>query len=243
MLSAGMLVSSQVCGLVGMMYTSLNLNPDRVITPAIPTSGMHTGAAARMATSPLASDIAAGAEAFGASGGAPRTPSATSVSNAELPTAQQAGQDGAADGAAGSSAGRSTPAQQGYGQQGLGPASPPASQSSIAGAPSSAAVQEGSGTRAAGVSQCHAAAQSYNMMSQLLILVVVTEMALDRIVVVHQLGRVLLATAKAADTRAYYAMPDTFVGCCSARLDGRPPHCVSGPHPRSGPRVCRGWQR
>lgn len=106
--------------------------------------GMHTGAAARMAASPLASDIAAGAEAFGAAAGSLQTPSATSLSAAEQSAAQPAGQGSTADGAAGASAGRGTP------QQGLGPALLAASQSSIAGAPSNAAVQEGSGTKAAG---------------------------------------------------------------------------------------------
>lgn len=118
---------------------------------------MHTGAAARMTASPLASDIAAGAETFG---NPLRTPSATSVSNADASTAQQAASDGTLDRAAGASPGRGTP-QPGPGQHSLGMPSPAASQSSVTNAPSSAA--EGSGTRAA--SAQHAALRDGHMLS------------------------------------------------------------------------------
>jgi hypothetical protein len=103
--------------------------------------GMHTGAAARMTASPLASDIAAGSEAFS---NPMRTLSATSVSNGDAPTAQPAAP---LDRAAGATPGRGTP-QQGPGQHTLGMQSPTASQSSMSNAQSSA-LQEGSGTRAA----------------------------------------------------------------------------------------------
>ena len=106
-----------------------------------PAVGMHTGAAARMTASPLASDIANGADAFS---NPLRTLSATSGSNADAPTAQPAG---ASDRAAGVNPGRGTP-QQGPGQHGLGMQSPTASQSSMSNAQTSA-LQEGSGTRAA----------------------------------------------------------------------------------------------
>ena len=104
-------------------------------------AGMHTGAAARMTASPLASDIAAGGEAFS---NPMRTLSATSVSNGDAPTAQPAAP---LDRGSGATLGRGTP-QQGPGQHSLGMQSPTASQSSMSNAQSSA-LQEGSGTRAA----------------------------------------------------------------------------------------------
>jgi len=128
--------------------------------PAVPLSpsGMHTGAGARMAAaSPLASDIAAGAEAF--HGG---DPSSLRAGTASAATPQRGGSDAAAapgspncggagaqlDGAAAAAA----PDAMGGAAAGRGLPTP--QPGACAGAPSSSTMQEGSGTKAAGGRLC-----------------------------------------------------------------------------------------
>lgn len=190
--------------------------------------GMHTGAAARMTASPLASDIAAGSEACS---NPMRTLSATSVSNGDAPTAQPAAP---LDRGSGATSGRGTP-QQGPGQHSLGMQSPTASQSSMSNAQSSA-LQEGSGTRAASkYATCKYVCATCRLCR------IAESLQCNVCSKVHH-----EKCGAAANMCSYILVPYvTMLSSipCSARLDWRTSHCVSGSHQSAPPGPLRRCQR